>query len=49
MKPMINDQNRHTWCVNAHHAFRNNDGTTKICCICIESRRRNKAWCKHSR
>lgn len=34
MKPMINDQNRHTWCVNAHHAFSgNNDGTTKICCM----------------
>ena len=31
---MINDQNKHTWCVNAHHAFSgNNDGTTKICCM----------------
>lgn len=31
---MINDKNKHTWCVNAFHAMSaNNDGTTKICCM----------------
>ena len=31
---MINDNNRHTWCVNAEHAMSgNNTGTTKICCM----------------
>jgi MoaA/NifB/PqqE/SkfB family radical SAM enzyme len=31
---MINDNNRHTWCVNADHAMSgNNTGTTKICCM----------------
>lgn len=31
---MINDNNKHSWCVNADHAMSaNNDGTTKICCM----------------
>jgi MoaA/NifB/PqqE/SkfB family radical SAM enzyme len=31
---MINDQNKHSWCVNADHAMSaNNNGTTKICCM----------------
>ena len=31
---MINEQNKHSWCVNADHAMSaNNNGTTKICCM----------------
>ena len=31
---MINDNNKHSWCVNADHAMSaNNNGTTKICCM----------------
>lgn len=31
---MINDKNKHSWCVNAVHAMSGmNDGTTKICCM----------------
>lgn len=31
---MINENNKHSWCVNADHAISgNNDGTTKICCM----------------
>ena len=31
---MINDNNKHSWCVNAFHAMSaNNNGTTKICCM----------------
>ena len=31
---MINDKNKHSWCVNADHALSgNNNGTTKICCM----------------
>jgi MoaA/NifB/PqqE/SkfB family radical SAM enzyme len=31
---MINDNNKHTWCVNAEHAMSgNNTGSTKICCM----------------
>lgn len=31
---MINDKNKHSWCVNAYHAISGmNDGTTKICCM----------------
>lgn len=31
---MMNENNKHTWCVNAEHAISgNNDGTTKICCM----------------
>jgi len=31
---MINDNNKHSWCVNAEHAMSgNNTGTTKICCM----------------
>ena len=31
---MINENNKHSWCVNAEHAISgNNDGTTKICCM----------------
>jgi len=31
---MINDDNKHSWCVNACHAMSGmNDGTTKICCM----------------
>jgi MoaA/NifB/PqqE/SkfB family radical SAM enzyme len=31
---MINDNNRHSWCVNADHGMSaNNNGTTKICCM----------------
>lgn len=31
---MINDNNKHSWCVNAYHAMSaNNNGTTKICCM----------------
>jgi MoaA/NifB/PqqE/SkfB family radical SAM enzyme len=31
---MINDKNKHSWCVNADHAMSaNNNGTTKICCM----------------
>jgi MoaA/NifB/PqqE/SkfB family radical SAM enzyme len=31
---MINDNNKHSWCVNANHAMSgNNNGTTKICCM----------------
>ena len=31
---MINDTNRHSWCVNSHHSMSaNNDGTTKMCCM----------------
>lgn len=31
---MINDANKHSWCVNAVHAMSgNNNGATKICCM----------------
>jgi organic radical activating enzyme len=31
---MINDNNKHSWCVNADHAMSaNNSGSTKICCM----------------
>lgn len=31
---MINENNKHSWCVNADHAMSaNNNGTTKICCM----------------
>lgn len=31
---MINENNKHSWCVNAEHAMSgNNDGSTKICCM----------------
>lgn len=31
---MINDKNRHSWCVNAFHGMSgNNDGSTKMCCM----------------
>jgi len=31
---MINENNKHSWCVNAFHALSgNNDGTTKLCCM----------------
>lgn len=31
---MINESNKHSWCVNAYHAMSaNNNGTTKICCM----------------
>lgn len=31
---MINEDNKHSWCVNAYHALSGmNDGTTKICCM----------------
>jgi len=31
---MLNDNNKHSWCVNADHAMSaNNNGTTKICCM----------------
>jgi len=31
---MINENNKHAWCVNADHAMSaNNDGSTKICCM----------------
>lgn len=31
---MINDNNKHSWCVNADHGMSaNNNGTTKICCM----------------
>lgn len=31
---MINENNKHSWCVNAEHAISgNNEGTTKICCM----------------
>lgn len=31
---MINENNKHSWCVNAEHAMSaNNNGTTKICCM----------------
>jgi MoaA/NifB/PqqE/SkfB family radical SAM enzyme len=31
---MINEKNKHSWCVNADHAMSaNNNGTTKICCM----------------
>jgi MoaA/NifB/PqqE/SkfB family radical SAM enzyme len=31
---MINQNNKHSWCVNAEHAISgNNEGTTKICCM----------------
>lgn len=31
---MINEKNKHSWCVNADHALSaNNNGTTKICCM----------------
>jgi len=35
---MINENNRHSWCVNAFHAMSgNNDGSTKICCMVKET------------
>ena len=31
---MINDNNKHSWCVNAFHSMSaNNDGSTKMCCM----------------
>jgi MoaA/NifB/PqqE/SkfB family radical SAM enzyme len=31
---MINENNKHSWCVNADHGMSaNNNGTTKICCM----------------
>jgi hypothetical protein len=31
---MINENNKHSWCVNAFHAMSaNNDGSTKMCCM----------------
>lgn len=34
MKTMINEKNKHSWCVNAFHGMSaNNNGTTKICCM----------------
>lgn len=31
---MINDSNKHSWCVNAFHGMSaNNDGSTKMCCM----------------
>lgn len=31
---MINEDNKHSWCVNAYHALSgNNNGSTKICCM----------------
>lgn len=31
---MINETNKHSWCVNAFHGMSgNNDGTTKMCCM----------------
>lgn len=31
---MINDNNKHSWCVNAFHGMSaNNDGSTKMCCM----------------
>ena len=34
MKIMINESNKHSWCVNAYHGMSaNNNGTTKICCM----------------
>jgi hypothetical protein len=34
MKIMVNEANKHSWCVNAHHSMSaNNDGTTKMCCM----------------
>jgi hypothetical protein len=31
---MINESNKHSWCVNAYHGMSaNNNGTTKICCM----------------
>lgn len=31
---MINEQNKHSWCVNAFHGMSgNNDGSTKMCCM----------------
>lgn len=31
---MINETNKHSWCVNACHAISgNNDGSTKLCCM----------------
>jgi len=34
MNHMINDKNKHSWCVNAYHAMSGmNNGTTKICCM----------------
>ena len=38
---MINENNKHSWCVNADHAMSgDNTGQTKICCmtrLCIEN------------
>lgn len=34
MKTMVNEQNKHSWCVNAFHGMSaNNDGSTKMCCM----------------
>jgi MoaA/NifB/PqqE/SkfB family radical SAM enzyme len=31
---MLNNNNKHSWCVNAFHGMSgNNDGTTKLCCM----------------
>jgi MoaA/NifB/PqqE/SkfB family radical SAM enzyme len=31
---MLNEKNKHSWCVNAFHGMSgNNDGTTKLCCM----------------
>lgn len=31
---MLNENNKHSWCVNAFHGMSgNNDGTTKLCCM----------------
>jgi MoaA/NifB/PqqE/SkfB family radical SAM enzyme len=35
---MINDNNKHSWCVNAFHGMSaNNDGSTKMCCMIKKS------------
>jgi len=38
MKTMINEKNKHSWCVNAEHSMSaNNDGSTKMCCMIKDS------------
>jgi MoaA/NifB/PqqE/SkfB family radical SAM enzyme len=40
---MINENNKHSWCVNAFHAMSaNNNGTTKICCMIRNDEIRNQ-------
>lgn len=45
---MINDENKHSWCVNAFHSMSgNNDGSTKMCCMIDQSYPRMAAESKN--